>query len=191
MIIQNANQPQLPKVKPGQGPAQPPKAEEQQPQDGVQLTPRNEPPAPLKPPAHTEEPSKLGKILGNTAVLASAAAGGVAAGAVGMMGGAIGATAGAVAGAVLGLTAVVGLGAAAFVAIAKESPILAIALIIAAPVTAAIAAPFLWGGAVAGMAAVGALGAAGGPVAAGVVGLGGAVVGASIGSAVKASFGKD
>lgn len=185
MIIQNSPQPQLPKVNLGQG--RPPKSEE--PKDGVQLGGgKNEPPAPLKPAKNQEEPSKLRSILGKTGVIASAAVGGVAAGTVGMMGGALGATAGAVAGAVLGVTAVAGLGAAAFVALAKESPILAIALLIAAPVTLAIASPFLWGGALAGMAAVGALGAAGGPVAAGVVGLGGAVVGAAVGSSVAAAF---
>lgn len=168
-------------------PATPPPGDNAPPKDEVKL---DNGPAPLakRPSFEPEEPSKFKSFLGKAGVIATSAAAGIGAGMVGAMGGAIGATAGAAAGVVLGVSAAIGVGAAAIMAIAKESPLLALALVVAAPVTVAIFSPLLWAGGAAGMAAVGAIGAAGGPTAALLVGAGGAIAGAALASGVKGAF---
>lgn len=150
------------------------------------------PPTPAKPtwtPPKPAEPSALKKILGGkAAAVAGGLAVGAGAGAVGMMGGTAGAIAGGIGGAALGTAAVVGLAGYAFVGLAKESPIAAVALLFAAGAVAAVLSPVIIGGAVAGAVAIGGICTAGGPIAGALAGLGGGLIGAVAVDSIQKSF---
>lgn len=167
-----------------------PKQDDVSPQIVDSLASSSQPIGEPKPNAVQSAPkeSKIKSIFKNAAVVAAGLAVGAGAAAAGMMGGAVGAVAGMVGGATLGVVAVAGLAAGTFVAIAKESPVAAFILIAAGSVVATALSPLWIGGAIAGTVAVGALGAAGGPAAAAMAGLGCGILGAAAAHSARQAF---